>query len=105
MKGPQEGRDDAYTCMRLQAIQLDKIQLFCRHTFTSHTPMKQTLLCSSPTPSGEAQTQAGAHNPAAAPMTPPQPQNAHTSSVPMYAGKPGDGNRVIISRSKWLKQQ
>lgn len=63
------------------------------------------LLCSSSTPSGEPQTQTTAHSPPAGSMTLPQPQEAHISSMPACAGKPGDGNRVIVSRSTWLKQQ
>lgn len=69
MRGTGERRDDAYTSMRLQAIFLHEIQLFCRHTVTSRTPTEQGLVGSSSTPSGEPQTQAIAHNPAAAPMT------------------------------------
>lgn len=44
MKDPRERKDGTYTPMGLQAILSDEFQLFCRHTFTSDTALKQIVV-------------------------------------------------------------
>lgn len=89
--------------MRLRAIMFDKIQRFHRHTFTSHTAMRQSVLVLHP--SRRTTDQNNCPQPHYSTHYPPQPQKAHTSYMPTYEWKQGDRSRVIISSSKWLKKQ
>lgn len=76
--------------MRLRAIMFDKIQRVHRHTFTSHTAMKQSPVCWSSTPSGEPQTETTAQDPTTALTTP----HSHRRLTPLICLRM-NGSKVI----------
>lgn len=77
--------------MRLRVILFDKIQRFHRHTFTRHTAMKQSVLVlQEREPSGEPQTDATAHDPTTALITP----HSHRRLTPLICLRM-NGSKVI----------